>query len=74
MRQASRQASDGTRKRRTNNKKQKKKRKKKKNISRCSTPAGSCTGFAHGDRTNSRPWCKEFLLVTGLQAVSALQV
>lgn len=43
MRQASRQASDGTRKRRTNNKKkkQKKKRKKKKNISRCSTPAGS---------------------------------
>ena len=43
MRQASRQASDGTRKRRTNNKKkkQKKKRKKTKNISRCSTPAGS---------------------------------
>ena len=27
-----------------------------------------------GDRTNSRPKCKEFLLVTGLQAVSALQV
>ena len=44
MRQASRQASDGTRKRRTNNKKKqkrKKKKKKKKNISRCSTPAGS---------------------------------
>ena len=36
--------------------------------------AGSLTGFAHGDRTNSRPKCKEFLLVTGLQAVSALQV
>ena len=46
MRQASRQASDGTRKRRTNNKKKKqkkkRKKKKKKNISRCSTPAGSC--------------------------------
>ena len=57
MRQASRQASDGTRKRRTNNKKKqkRKKKKKKKNISRCSTPAGSLTGFAHGDRTNSRP-------------------
>ena len=43
MRQASRQASDGTRKRRTNNKKKqkRKKKKKKKNISRCSTPAGS---------------------------------
>lgn len=45
MRQASRQASDGTRKRRTNNKKKKqkkkRKKKKKKNISRCSTPAGS---------------------------------
>lgn len=43
MRQASRQASDGTRKRRTNNKKKqkKKRKKKKKNISRCSTPAGS---------------------------------
>ena len=27
-----------------------------------------------GDRTNSRPKRKEFLLVTGLQAVSALQV
>ena len=36
--------------------------------------AGSLTGFAHGDRTNSRPKCEEFLLVTGLQAVSALQV
>ena len=35
--------------------------------------AGSLTGFAHGDRTQleSRPKCKEFLLVTGLQAVSA---
>ena len=45
MRQASRQASDGTRQRRTNNKKKKqkkkRKKKKKKNISRCSTPAGS---------------------------------
>ena len=44
MRQASRQASDGTRKRRTNDKKKKqkkKRKKKKKNISRCSTPAGS---------------------------------
>ena len=35
--------------------------------------AGSLTGFAHGDRTK-RPKCKEFFLVTGLQAVSALQV
>ena len=32
--------------------------------------AGSLTGFAHGDRTNSRPKCKEFLLVTDLQAGS----
>ena len=36
--------------------------------------AGSLTGFARGDRTNSRPKCKEVLLVAGLQAVSALQV
>ena len=33
--------------------------------------AGSLTRFADGDRTNSRPKCKEILLVTGLQAVSA---
>ena len=31
--------------------------------------AGSLTGFAQGDNTNSRPKCKEFLLVTGLQAI-----
>ena len=36
--------------------------------------AGSLTGFAHRDRTNSRPKGKECLLVTGLQAVSALQI
>ena len=36
--------------------------------------AGSLTGFAHGDRTHARPKGKEFLLVTGLQAVSALQI
>ena len=33
--------------------------------------AGGLTRFTHGDRINLRPKCTKFLLITGLQAVSA---